>query len=52
MPAPSSRAIAADTLGVTALDDQTLEVRLATALPCFAQMVTHTTTFPAPQWVI
>lgn len=43
---------AADTLGVTAIDDLTLEVRLATALPYFAQMVTHTTTFPVPQWVI
>ena len=43
---------AADTPDVTALDDHRLEVRLATALLYFAQMVTHTTTFPVPQCVI
>ncbi|GGL64741.1 peptide ABC transporter substrate-binding protein [Wenxinia marina] len=39
-------------LGVTAVDDHTLEVRLTQALPYFPQMVTHTTTFPVPQSVI
>lgn len=33
-------------LGVTALDDLTLEVRLTKPLPYFAQMTTHFTTFP------
>ncbi len=33
-------------LGVTAIDDATLEVRLTQPLPYFAQMVTHFTTFP------
>lgn len=39
-------------LGVTAIDDHTLEVRLTTALPYFPQMTTHATTFPTPQHVI
>lgn len=33
-------------LGVTALDDTTLQVTLTQPLPYFAQMVTHFTTFP------
>ena len=33
-------------LGVTAIDDLTLEVRLSAPLPYFAQMTTHATTFP------
>ncbi len=33
-------------LGVTAIDDLTLEVRLTQPLPYFAQMTTHFTTFP------
>ncbi|MEY1556610.1 peptide ABC transporter substrate-binding protein [Yoonia sp. R2331] len=33
-------------LGVTAIDDSTLEVRLTQPLPYFAQMTTHFTTFP------
>lgn len=41
-----------DTLGVTAIDDHTLEVKLSQPLPYFADMVAHATTFPAPQWVI
>jgi len=41
-----------DALGVTALDDQTLEVRLTQPLPYFAQMTTHSTTFPVPQSVV
>jgi len=41
-----------DELGVTALDDHTLEVKLSSPLPYFPQMTTHTTTFPAPQKVI
>ncbi|MVO16488.1 peptide ABC transporter substrate-binding protein [Parasedimentitalea huanghaiensis] len=43
---------AVDELGVTAIDDHTLEVRLSAPLPYFAQMTTHATTFPAPQKVI
>ncbi|MAM63678.1 peptide ABC transporter substrate-binding protein [Maritimibacter sp. UBA3975] len=39
-------------LGVTAVDDYTLEVRLTSPLPYFPQMTTHATTFPAPQSVI
>ena len=39
-------------LGVTAIDDRTLEVRLSASLPYFPQMVTHATTFPAPAKVI
>lgn len=39
-------------LGVRALDDHTLEVRITTPLPYFLQMVTHTTTFPVPRHVI
>ncbi len=36
-------------LGVTAIDDTTLEVRLVQPLPYFAQMLTHFTTFPVHQ---
>ncbi len=39
-------------LGVKAVDDHTLEVTLSEPLPYFPQMVTHATTFPAPQAVI
>jgi len=39
-------------LGVTAIDDTTLEVRLTTSLSYFPQMVTQSTTFPALQSVI
>ena len=41
-----------DQLGVEAIDDHTLEVRLNTPLPYFPQMVVHSTTFPSPQKVI
>lgn len=41
-----------DQLGITAIDDTTLEVRLERPLPFFPQMVIHATTFPSPQWVI
>lgn len=41
-----------DTLGVTAIDDTTLEVKLSAPLPYFPQMTTHSTTFPSPQKVI
>lgn len=41
-----------DQLGVTAIDDHTLEVRLHTPLAYFTQMLSHTTTFPVPQWAI
>ena len=39
-------------LGVTAIDDMTLEVKLTQSLPYFAQMVTHATTFPTHQGTI
>lgn len=39
-------------LGVSAPDDHTLVVQLSQPLPYFAKMVTHATTFPAPQWAI
>lgn len=41
-----------ETLGVTAVDDYTLEVKLTAPLPYFPQMTTHATTFPSPQAVI
>jgi oligopeptide transport system substrate-binding protein len=41
-----------DELGVKAIDDHTLEVKLSAPLPYFAQMTTHSTTFPAPQKVV
>ena len=37
-------------LGVIALDNHTLEVRLTASLPYFAAMTTHASTFPSPQW--
>ena len=49
----ASEVIAGDaepaSLGVTAVDDTTLEVRLTQPLPYFAQMLTHFTTFPVHQ---
>jgi len=36
-------------LGITAIDDTTLEVRLVQPLPYFPQMLTHFTTFPVHQ---
>ena len=36
-------------LGVSAVDDHTLEVRLTASLPYFPKMVTHATTFPTHQ---
>ncbi len=41
-----------DDLGVTAIDDQTLEVRLTASLSYFPQMVTQATTFPVLQSVV
>ena len=41
-----------DQLGVTAIDDHTLEVRLSASLPYFPLMTTHGSTFPSPQWAI
>jgi len=41
-----------DQLGVRAVDDYTFEVKLTAALPYFAQMTTHATTFPVPQAVV
>jgi oligopeptide transport system substrate-binding protein len=40
------------TLGVTAIDNHTLEVRLTASLPYFAAMTTHGSTFPSPEWAI
>jgi oligopeptide transport system substrate-binding protein len=44
--------MAPDQLGVTALDDHTLEVKIAAPMPYFPQMLVHTSTFPVPQKVI
>ncbi len=41
-----------ESLGILALDEFTLEVRLSLPLPYFAQMVTHATTFPVPAKII
>ncbi len=41
-----------DELGVSAVDDHTLEVRLSASLPYFPLMTTHASTFPSPQKVI
>ena len=41
-----------DMLGVTAIDDTTLEVKLATSLSYFPQMVTQATTFPVLKSVV
>jgi len=43
---------APDTLGVTAIDDTTLEVRLTASLSYFPLMTTHASTFPSPAWAI
>lgn len=43
---------APDELGVTALDDHTLQVELTVPLPYFPLMLTHATTFPVPRWAI
>ncbi|WP_068089383.1 peptide ABC transporter substrate-binding protein [Polycladidibacter stylochi] len=39
-------------LGVKAIDDHTLQVKLQTALPYFPLMTIHASTFPSPQWAI
>jgi oligopeptide transport system substrate-binding protein len=41
-----------DSLGVTAIDDYTLQVELIDSLPYFPMMVVHTTTFPTHQATI
>ncbi len=41
-----------DQLGVTAVDDHTLEVRIITPLPYFPQMLVHGSTFPVLQSLI
>ncbi|RDE08029.1 peptide ABC transporter substrate-binding protein [Pelagibacterium lacus] len=41
-----------DDLGVEAVDDHTLVARLSAPLPHFYMMMSHASTFPAPQWVI
>ena len=41
-----------EALGISALDNHTLEVRLTASLPYFAAMTTHASTFPSPQWTV
>ncbi|UTH43912.1 peptide ABC transporter substrate-binding protein [Loktanella salsilacus] len=41
-----------DALGVTAINDHTLEVKITTPLPYFPQMMVHASTFPVPQALI
>ena len=41
-----------DAVGVTALDDQTLEVRLATPAPYFIAQTTHQTAYPVPKHIV
>lgn len=41
-----------DELGVEAVDDHTLVARLSAPLPHFYMMMSHASTFPAPEWVI
>lgn len=41
-----------DDLGVEAVDDYTLVARLSAPLPHFDMMMSHASTFPAPEWVI
>lgn len=41
-----------EALGIRALDNHTLEVRLTASLPYFAAMTTHASTFPSPQWTV
>jgi len=43
---------APEALGIRALDNHTLEVRLTASLPYFAAMTTHASTFPSPQWTV
>ncbi len=42
----------AEAVGVRALDDRTLEVRLARPASYFPQLLTHPVTFPLPRWVV
>ena len=41
-----------EALGIRALDNLTLEVRLTASLPYFAAMTTHASTYPTPQWTV
>ena len=41
-----------DQLGVRAVDDKTLEVKLTTRTPYFLKTLSHATTFPVPQEVV
>jgi len=43
---------AADTLGVRAIDDSTLEVKLTGPAPYFLELLTHYTAYPVPKHVI
>ena len=42
----------AETVGVRALDDQTLEAYLERPASYFPQLLTHPVTFPLPKWVV
>ena len=41
-----------EALGIRALNNHTLEVRLTASLPYFAAMTTHASTFPSPEWTV
>ena len=41
-----------EALGIRALDNLTLEVKLSASLPYFAAMTTHASTYPTPQWTV
>ena len=41
-----------EAVGVRALDDRTLEIRLERPASYFPQLLTHPVTFPLPQWVV
>ncbi len=44
-------AMPVDSLGVTALDDRTLEIKLEAPTPFFLELIVHRG-FPAPRWVV
>lgn len=44
--------VAPEDLGVRAIDDRTLEIRLVAPAPYFLGLLTHYTTFPVPQHIV
>jgi oligopeptide transport system substrate-binding protein len=44
--------VAADEVGVRAVNDLTLEVRLERPASYFPQLLTHPVTFPLPKWIV